>query len=258
MKIKKHLVVSFCAMLAFLMAATVFCPKNVYAANEKQQIQTTIKKVMNAAKKLDDRTVYKYIQSSDAEQMKSIKQLRKQSAFGELNKITPSAYLYIKESNKKISYKVASTSIKGNKATVKLKVKFVNSKKVADNLVNNLSSDLQSEEFVNQVNSLDSVLNMSTFFTNYSESLFAKSVVRPNKMKNKTITLVMKKVKGKWMITDENTNGFEAFGNILYADLIKSLENTDTTGIDYSKIDVQKLMTIIMTESGMDASGFTM
>lgn len=254
-KIKKQ-ILAVVLMLMVVVTSCVLMPANVEAANDKALIKASVKKVMTSIKKSDDKTVYKYVTSSDKSQVENIKKLRKQSAIAELQKSLPSYYSYITKNNKKISFKITKITVNGNKASVQMKVKHVNSKKLAQNMVNLMSSDLASDEVAAEINALDSVEKMTTYFIDYSEKLFARasSAVKSNKTKTETITISMKKVKGKWFITDENQDGFAKIINLLYADVVDSMSAVDTSKLDYSKINVDQLMAIVFAEMNLDTT----
>lgn len=258
-KLKKHLF-TIGIMFMLVIGFCVCMQKGVAAADEKAQVRTTVKKVMTAVKKSDDKTLYRYMTSSDKQQMDSIKQLRKTSGVEQLKQTLPSYYNYLKKNNKRISYKILTISVKGNKATVKLRVKHVNSKQLAQKMVDFMAADLSSDAVAGEINALDSVDKMAVYAVGYAEGLFARAsgAVKTSKMKTETITIRLKKAKGKWFITDDNTvnpnqpdkttNGFTDILNLLYADVFGAMEKVDTKKVDFSKINVDQLMAIIMEE----------
>lgn len=255
----KHHVFSIFIMMVVVFTLVFIKPNSVQAANDRTKVKNTIKSVVTAIKKADDKAVYKYCSSSDKQQMENIKKLRKQSAFKELKTTSPSAYQYIKANNKKVTYKINSIKIKKNKATLKVKVSYVNSYKLAAYMNAILTKDLEDDTIVEEINSLSSLQEITEYFTKYFDQLFSKALskVKSTKMKSKTITLVLKKGKnGKWMITDENAKGFEALANILYADLYEATEKIDTSKMDYSKIDSEKMMKIIMQDMGWNPDDY--
>lgn len=172
-------------------------PINAEAKNTKKEVNDTVKKYFKYVKKSDidsiDKMAYsKKYKIKDANEWKNNKYI----------------YKYIKKYNKKVTYKILSTSVKGNKATVKIKVKYVDSTDVYPNLFLIILSD--------------SFSGVNTDSDSYMEKAWNKAVKTSKvKMKTRNITVNFQKKNGKWKIKSKN------LANIAVADLIHSAEQLE-------------------------------
>lgn len=184
-------------LLFFVMIIVMLCPITVNAKSEKAKVNDTVKKYFKMVKKTDLDGVNKMAYSKkykieDTKGFKSNKPILK----------------YIKKYNKKITYKILSTSVKGENATVKLRVKYVDSTDVYSNLFLIVFADAFAE------------VNIDT--DEYMEKAWNRAVKMSNvKMKSRTITVKFQKKNKKWLIKSKN------LANIAVADLIHSAEQLE-------------------------------
>lgn len=152
------------------------------AASPKTSVNKTIKSYFEAMKKFDTKKMDNYI-------------YRKKDKYGsasEMKKETPNMYQYIKKYNKKISYKIISTKVKGQNAEVKVKVKYVDSEPVAGMLLLIMLSDAFSDVDMDSDDYVDKAWKRA-------EKLALEEYGKLG-TKSKTITINMIKTKGKWKI----------------------------------------------------------
>ena len=172
------------------------------AASKKTQAKTTTKNFMKAVKKFDSKGMNKYV--------KSWGYRAKPSDFNDY----PYMKKYFKWTNKKLSYKILSTSVSGKTAKVKLRVKYINSKNYTDTLFNELISytltldDLSEED-------LDAVMNKCT------KSAYKSAIKSKRKYKTETVTITFGKYNGKWKIKKMS----KKLENIIYANFPYCLEH---------------------------------
>lgn len=174
-------------------------PVTSNAASSKTAVNKAVKSFFTYMKKTDLPKMNRYIYSNS-------------SKFGTtaiLKQETPNVYKYVKKYNKKISYKVLSTKVKGKKATVKVKVKYVN----ADSIFLAFSDVIQ----------LDYYNGVDISAENYVDTGWAKAVKQAEKsgklkMQTRTFTLPMVKKNGRWQFKELSLE----FKNIAMADYLEA------------------------------------
>lgn len=179
--------------LLLVMVCILLFPLNVNAS-QKSEVKTAVKQYFKLVKKSDFDGINKMAYS---------KQYGIEDT--DVYKSQNSLMNYIKKYNKRVTYKISSVKINGEKATVKMKVKYVDSEDVYSNLFLIVLADTFAEENIDA--------------DDYMDKAFAKAVKMTNvKMKTRDITAKFQKKKGKWLIRSKN------LANIAVADLIHSAE----------------------------------
>lgn len=172
-------------------------PVTANAKSEKAKVNDTVKKYFKLVKKSDIKSVDKMAYSK--------KYKVEDASEWQKNKCV---YSYIKKYNKKVTYKILSTSVKGKNATVKLSVKYVDSTNVYPNLFLVILSD--------------SFAGVNIDAEDYMERAWKRAVKMSDvKMKTRKITVKFQKKNRKWLIKSKN------LANIAVADLIHSAEQLE-------------------------------
>ena len=184
-------------LLVLTLVLVMFSPITSQAKSEKTKVNDTIKQYFKLVKKSDIKGIDKMAYS---------KKYRVEDASEwEKNKYV---YSYIKKYNKKVTYKILSTSVKGKSATVKLSVKYVDSTDIYPNLFLVVLSD--------------SFAGVNIDAEDYMERAWKRAVKMSDvKMKTRKITVKFQKKNGKWLIKSKN------LANIAVADLIHSAEQLE-------------------------------
>ncbi len=171
--------------LLLIMFMVFSIPVTADAASAKSSVNKSVKNFLSASKTFNTTKMNKYI-------------YRKKDKFkkSELNEL-PNIVKYAKKHNKKISYKITSTKVKGKNATVKVKVTYVNSRPVAD-------------EFMS-IMIIDAYSGIDTSTTKYIDTTWGKAAKKVSNLKTKTKTISISMIKdGKtWKIKklkDDLTN----------------------------------------------------
>lgn len=140
-------------------------------------------------------------------------------------------YKYYKKCARKMTYKILSKKQGKKTAVVKVKVRYVNSYRFTQSMVDKLSDDLIYGKI-----DTDDLLNMNEKkMTPYINNLVKYSAKRSGKIKyrTQTIKLTFVKKEGKWKIKKMT----KALDNVLQANIPVSLEKIvkDLTLLEYEK-----------------------
>ncbi len=156
-----------------IMATSLSQP--VQAASSKTEVKKSVTALFNSIKKFDQRGMDQYVKSWE------YKPTIYSNVFGKT---------YFKNSSKKITYKINSISVKGKKATVKVKVKYVNSQEIyTDALLTTLAATYKNPYISNEV-----------LTKQIRKVIIASSKKHKVKYRTQTITLKMEKSSKKWIL----------------------------------------------------------
>lgn len=181
-------------LLVLIMVLTI--PVTTEAASAKSSVNKSVKNFLSASKTLNTIKMNKYIyRKKDRFTKSELKQL-------------PNITKYAKKYNKKMSYKITSTKVKGKNATVKVKVTYVNSRPVANEFMNILI--------------VDSFNGIDTTTVKYIDTTWGKASKKVSKLKTKSKTISISMIKsGKtWKIKKVKDD----LKNIVLADFSDSLD----------------------------------
>jgi hypothetical protein len=169
------------------------------AASSKDAVNKAVKSYFEAAKKCDFKTINSLTYDKDKKiDIKGVK-------------ASKNTYNYLKKWNKQIKYSITSTKVSGSKATVKVKVTYVNSEVMSAFLF----ASMLSSAFTSAAD--DSSENLSD---DVSDQLIGKAVKRAAKytrLKTETVTISLVKSGSKWKINDDDA------ANIVMGDIEYSL-----------------------------------
>lgn len=189
---KKHIL---SLLLVLIMVFSI--PVTADAASAKSSVNKSVKNFLSASKTFNTTKMNKYIyRKNDKFKKSEIKEL-------------PNVVKYAKKHNKKMSYKITSTKVKGKNATVKIKVTYVNSRPVADEYIRIMFNDAFS--------------GIDTGTTEYIDTTWGKASKKVTKLKTKTKTISINMIKdGKtWKIKKVK----EDLTNIILADFGDAIES---------------------------------
>lgn len=172
------------------------------AASKETAVNKSIKAYFSAMKELNTKKMNEYIYRKK-DRFSSSTQMKKES---------PNMYKYIKKYNKKISFKVQSTKVKGNTAKVKVMVKYVNSEPVAGMYLWIVVADVLNGVDTDAEDYIDKAWKRA--------EKAALDEIGKLEMKSKTITINMIKDKNRWKIKKMPAS----LVNIAMADIGDSLE----------------------------------
>ena len=221
--LKKRIRLIICAAMVF--AAVMMLP--VFATETKAQTpKQAAKQVMNAIKKCNDKKLGGYIN------------LESGGLYSTLNQQYPSVYNYFKKRNNKIKFTIGKVKTSGNKADVKVKVKYVDSKDFVDKVVDEYGNFI-TDMFTNRTAVSDSKTAVEGIFNKAAAS--AKDTI-----KSTTITLHFVKAGNSWLLTNETAND-DKFKSVIFCNFL-SYENRIKTGM-ISKME--SLIPYIAQQSGV-------
>lgn len=210
--IKKRVLGIVSAMLVALSLSCMVFSVDTYAASPKSQVKTTVNKLMKGIKKCNDKNV-------EACLPKGMK------AGYNSNKLSmPGLYGYMKKANSKLSYKILKTTVKGSKATVKVKVKYVDATEFMENFIRafgaaeatgeiKTSSGEAAEGSMSMEEAMAEIAKILKATDNCMAKASAKSTLK--KTRTETITLKLKKSGKSWRLVSVN----DKLSNIMQADI---------------------------------------
>ncbi len=189
-------------LLVLIMVFTM--PVTANAASAKSSVNKSVKNFLSATKTLNTTKMNKHI-------------YRKKDKFkkSELKEL-PNVVKYAKKHNKKMSYKITSTKVKGKNATVKVKITYVNSRPVANEFMNILFTDAYS--------------GIDTSTVKYIDTTWGKASKKFSTLKTKTKTISISMIKdGKtWKIKKVKDD----LKNIVFADFSESMDTATNDFLD--------------------------
>lgn len=188
-----------CYFLIFAMLLTCVPVMNTKAASRKAQAISTTKSLMKVVKRYDAKGINKYVKSwgklmtpDDCNQFTYMKK-------------------YLKWANKKMSYKILSTSVSGNTAKVKLRIKYTNGQNFADDFLSLVFLDVLSrgdEEISDS--------ELLKLWNKYAKIAYLDATQEKRKYKTEAVTITYGRYSGKWKIKKMP----KKFANIIYANYL--------------------------------------
>lgn len=204
MKKKLYYLFVFILFLSLLFPTSI---SHVEAAQKQESLNTSIKKIMKYSKDFNLKGIQSYTVSFG--KYKSTYYMKTKN-----NEL----YNYFKKCNKKMTYKIVSKKQRKNTATIKLKIRYVDSYEFTENFYYRL--------FIDSISGRVDLDNMSEA----QSDKYANSVVRTSaagvaktKYRTQTISLELIKKDKKWKIKKMT----KAFDNILQANFPYSSEKIE-------------------------------
>lgn len=195
---------------------------SIFATEAKAESpKESTKKIMKAIRTCDDKKCNAYIKD------KSYKDFYKS-----MKVLLPSMHQYVVKNNKKMTYEIKSCKIKGNTATVKMRVKSVDSRKYASSVVKRwekVEPNLEAEiaKYLTKDMSFEEVLSvtMTKMFELMDDTMKAENKVkRKTEYRKDTISLKLTKSGKKWIVKKLDSNS--KFAQIMAANLGEAKEMT--------------------------------
>lgn len=195
------------AAIAFVLGLSLFAPALlpiagngavVEAASDKTKVKQTIKNFFKYAKTMNTKKMKSYVNSDCKEKVDSIAP-------------TPALKAFMKKRNKSLSYSVKKVKVSGGKATVKVKCRYLNSKNAYSKMMEDLFTWIAAETTAGRDYSNYSEAEIIKMMDGVIKKSFANNPnAYDNKYKSKTFTIQLKKVNGKWKISQIDKNLMDA------------------------------------------------
>lgn len=204
-----------CIVSAMLVALSLSCmvfSVDTYAASPKSQVNKTVNKLMKGIQKCNDKSVEACLPKGT------------KAGYNSSKLSMPGFYGYMKKANGKLSYKILKTTVKGSKATVKVKVKYVDATEFMENFIKEVGaakaageietpSGESAEGSMSMEEAMAEVAKLLKAYDNCMAKASAKSTLK--KMRTQTITLKLKKSGKSWRLVTVD----DKLSNIIGADL---------------------------------------
>ncbi len=226
MKRKLQILKTMLFMLCFA-AVLGMAGTNVQAATAKAQVKKSTNALMSAVKKTKTKTIDKYVLKFDEVEGQSIK---KATDIDEMKVAAPSQYRYIKTNNARMTYKIKKITVKGKNATVKVGVRYVNSKDYTRSMVTEFEKDYYDKnskfyEILAKAMLETDEKAQEAMVAAYVDDLYdrAGKSVTTVKFKRENIILKMTKKGKTWKVISADKN----LQNLMTADAIKSGEEVN-------------------------------
>lgn len=218
-------------MLALVMAVSLSCSVfsvDTYAASSKSQVNTAVNKLMKGIKQCNEKNV-------NACMPKNM-----QAGYTDLKATTPGLYSYIKKANNKMSYKITKTTVKKNRATVKVKVKYADGAPFCENFLRVVARGMMDGSVDPNAMSISGDMSDAELFKLIQayDNLFAKAanLTSVSKMRTQTITLKLVKSGKSWRLSAVSDD----LNNVMTADVSRAMQALAA--------DQDAMMQIIMSE----------
>lgn len=204
-----YMAVAILAVIAGLSCTTLSV--DTYAANPKTEVKQAVKQLMKGIKNCNDKDINATIRPKG-----------QHNWFKYAKKNNPGRCIYVKKANKKLSYKITKVKVDGKKATVKVKIRYVDATETVKNAIKEFGAAEARGEFkIPSQEELDAMDFDETW--DLAMKLIAKldecvgraaSYSSMKKMRTETVTLDMVKVGKRWKLDLLESN----MHNILFAD----------------------------------------
>lgn len=173
----------------------------VEAANDKTKVKQTVKNFFKYSKTLNTKKMKTYV---DSNCKKTIDEIAP----------TPAIKAFMKKRNKSLSYSIKNVKVSGNKASVKVKCKYLNSKNAYGKMMEDLMSWLAKEAAAGTDYSAYTEKELVKIMDEVIKKSFADNPkAYDNKYRSKTFTIKLQKVKGKWKISQIDQNLVDAISS---------------------------------------------
>lgn len=198
----------FCYLFSLMLLFTLFLSgpvRHVEAASKQESLNTSVKTFMKHSKNFNLKGIRSYVNSFGIYKM----------TYSSIDMDNNEMYRYLKKCNKKMTYKVVSKKQNKKTATVKLKIKYVNSYQFTEKLTENMVNDILSGTIDPETMTEEEMLQ-------YVNKLVKKAQASVTKTKYRTQTITLKFIKKgkKWKVKKMT----KALDNILEANIPYSLE----------------------------------
>ena len=201
-----------------VLALTVlFLPGAVQAEAKAESLNSSVKKFIRAARKLDEKQLNKYVKDWE------------EYSLAEMKEMMPKTYRVIKKNASKVSYKVVSKKKKGNTATVILRVKYPRYTKAMSRVVKALE-DYFDKKYGSSNTSMEVPSDLSQKeieklleeMLEEMDTLYAREIRKGPKSgtADKKIKVTFAKSGSRWVIKKMP----KALANAMFCDLINSAE----------------------------------
>lgn len=172
--------------------------QTVEAASNKANIKKTVKNFFKYAKTMNIKKMKNYVTSDCKEKI------------DDLN-TTPALKAFMKKRNKSLTYSIKKVKVSGKTATVKVKCKYLNSNSAYVKMLDDLFTWLFTEGINNTDYSTYTEEEQQQLVDNVIKKSFANNAkAYEKKYKTKTFTIKLKKVSGKWKISQVDKNLLDA------------------------------------------------
>lgn len=210
----KKAIRNFGAMIVLAFVFAVLMP-NVMPAHlgqveaQAETAKASANKIMKAIQKCDNKNLNKYVKAKEKSGQETYK-----DTYRDLKGLVPAMYQYVKKNNGKMTYTIKSVKTKGKTATVKIRVRSVDSSEYSqavkdaysaqqDDIMGQLDTDkMQNMTFEEMLAyAVEKILgSLNTIFENEN------AVPRKTVYRKDTITLKLTKSGSRWVVKTVKEN----------------------------------------------------
>lgn len=184
---------------------------DTYAASPKTQVKSAVKQLMKGIKNCSDKDINAVLRIKG-----------QHNRFKNYKKNNPGRCIYVKKANKKLSYKITKVKVDGKKATVKVKIRYVDATETVKNAIKEFGAaeargeiKIPSQEEMDEMDIYETWGLAMKVWAKLDECVGkAASYSSVKKMRTETVTLNMVKVGKRWKL-DLLDSKME---NIMFAD----------------------------------------